>query len=96
MDQETRLDQHSSVEGLPHCLNLHNGSSRDIVDHSYIGSIILDCKQLINSIDGCVIWYVCRASNRSAHTLAKADRARVGHTIWNVLPDFLASIFHNI
>jgi hypothetical protein len=64
-------------------------------NHSEYGSIIQDCRTLLNNYNDFIVVFTRRQANGSAHTLARVVLSHASCNIFDVIPKCIASIIMN-
>ena len=60
-----------------------------------LGTIIVDCIQLLKHLNAVLLQFAYRSANSVAHVLAKAAYSMLGFEVWyDNRPDFLIHMLH--
>ncbi|XP_031116517.1 uncharacterized protein LOC116020174 [Ipomoea triloba] len=67
---------------LSDCQKVCKFINRSVVDLSYAGCVIEDCKAILRHFDVVSVCFVPRSANKLAHALARAAHSQSGPSVW--------------
>lgn len=77
------------------CLAVVQAINSKKTDMSYFGSIIADCKLIVQDLGSFSLYFVRRSANAAAHTLAREAGSLTERKEWCDVPFFLIDVVHN-